>query len=126
MDLSLETFLLIGFAMLFGGGIAVVLGLVFTKKIASKPKQHSDWLTRHQLETLEVIRKDGRSGIPLWHTDINLTTIHSLAKRGLVDSRSHFDVVITRAGKARLRQPWPSVRPTRNQEDVETTPGEDQ
>ena len=126
MDLSLELFLLIGFAMLFGAGLAVVLRLGFKKKITPKPKQHADWLTRNQLETLEVIRKDGRLGIPLWHTDINLTTIHSLAKRGLVDSRSHFDVVITRAGKARLRQPWPSVRPTRNQEDVETTPGEDQ
>ena len=126
MDVSLELFLLIGFAILFGAGLAVVLGLASRKKITSKPKQHGDWLTRNQLETLEVIRKDGRSGIPLWHTDINLTTIHSLAKRGLVDSRSHFDVVITRAGKARLRQPWPSVQPTGDQEDVATTPGEDQ
>ena len=117
MDLSLETFLLIGFALLFGGGFAVVLGLVFTKKITSKLKQHGDWLTRNQLEILDAIRKNGRSGIPLWYTEINLSTIRSLAKRGFVDCRSGFRIVITRAGKKRLHQPWPAIQPVGDQKD---------
>jgi len=81
-------------------------------------KRATPWMTRHQLEILESIRKHGRLGLPLWHTDINLSTIRSLAKRGLVDTASRGRIVITRAGKHRLRQPWPAQQPTGDQKDA--------
>jgi hypothetical protein len=75
------------------------------------------WMTRKQLEVLDSIRKHGRRGVPLWHTDINLASIRSLAKRGLIDTRRRGRIVITRAGKSRLSQPWPPVQPTGDQKD---------
>lgn len=124
MDVTLELILLFSFAALCGG-LAVVMAVGLTARIRSKPIVHRDWLTRNQLETLDVIRKNGRSGIPLWHTDIKLSTIRSLATRGLINSRSQFDVVITRAGKARLRQPWPPLQPTGDQKGVVSPVGLD-
>ena len=91
------------------------------KKVARKRKparkDRSGWITRNQLEILDTIRKNGRSGIPLWHTEINLSTIRSLAKRGFVNCRPGFRIVITRAGKKRLHQPWPAIQPVGDQKD---------
>ena len=78
-------------------------------------KTHAAWMTRHQLEVLDSIAKHGRSGVPLWHTDINLSSIRSLAKRGYVDTRSRGRIVATRAGKKRLSQPWPASQPAGDQ-----------
>ncbi len=78
-------------------------------------KQKTPWMTRHQLEVLDAIRTHGRSGVPLWFTDISLSSIRSLAKRGLVDTASRGRIVITRAGKHRLNQPWPAEQPTGDQ-----------
>ena len=78
-------------------------------------KRKTPWLTRHQLEVLDSIRKHGRGGVPLWHTSISLSSIRSLAKRGLVDTASRGRIVITRAGKHRLHQPWPAESSTGDQ-----------
>jgi len=78
-------------------------------------KKRSAWLTRHQLEVLDTIRKHGRRGVLIWYTDLNLSTLRSLAKRGFVDTRSRGRIVATRAGKKRLSQPWPAVQPTADQ-----------
>ncbi len=86
-------------------------------------KQKSPWMTRHQLEVLDGIRTHGRSGVPLWYTDINLSSIRSLAKRGYVDTASRGRIVITRAGKHRLRQPWPPEQPTGDQKDRDAAKG---
>ena len=80
-------------------------------------KRKTPWMTRHQLEVLDGIRTHGRSGVPLWYTDISLSSIRSLAKRGLVDTASRGRIVITRAGKRRLNQPWPAEQPTGDQKD---------
>lgn len=117
MDVTLEFLLLLGLAAICGG-FAVVFAVGVIRKIRAKPQPRRDWLTRNQLLTLQGIGKNGRSGIPLWNTDIKLSTIRSLAKRGFVASRSQFEVVITRAGKARLCEPWPPIQPTGDQKDV--------
>lgn len=80
-------------------------------------KRKSPWLTRHQLEILQSIAQHGWRGVPLWHTDINLSTIRSLAKRGYVDTRARGRIIATRAGKRRLNQPWPSEQPTGDLKD---------
>ncbi|MEE8428551.1 MAG: hypothetical protein V3S33_03505 [Gammaproteobacteria bacterium] len=81
-------------------------------------------MTRHQLEVLEKISLAGRAGIRLWHTDINLATIRSLAKRGFVDTRVGGRVVVMRAGRRRLKQPWPALQPTGDQKDRQGSDGE--
>jgi len=80
-------------------------------------KTKAAWMTRRQLEVLETIRKHGRRGVLLWYTDINLSSIRSLAKRGMVDTRSRGRIVCTRLGKRRLSQPWPTLQPTGDQKD---------
>ena len=74
-------------------------------------KTKAAWMTRRQLEVLETIRKHGRRGVLLWYTDINLSSIRSLAKRGMVDTRSKGRIICTRLGKRRLSQPWPTLQP---------------
>jgi len=73
-----------------------------------KTKKRGDWLSRSQLEVLAGIRALGRSGLDLWGGEVNLATLRSLSKRRLVDTRRGGRVVITRAGKRRLRGPWPA------------------
>ena len=80
-------------------------------------KTKTPWLTRNQLMILSDIRANGRAGIDLWGGDINLSTIRSLSKRGMIDTRSGGRVVVTRAGKRRLRQPWPAQQPVGDQKD---------
>ena len=75
--------------------------MLFGKKVKTP------WLTRNQCEVLDKIAKTGSAGIKLWYTDINLATIRSLCKKGLADTASKGRVIATRAGKRRLRQPWP-------------------
>lgn len=70
-------------------------------------KVKTPWLTRNQCEVLDKIAKTGKAGIKVWYTDINLATIRSLCKKGLADTASKGRIVATRAGKRRLRQPWP-------------------
>ncbi len=70
-------------------------------------KTKTPWLTRNQCEVLDRIAKTGRQGIKVWYTDINLATIRSLCKKGLADTASKGRILATRAGKRRLRQPWP-------------------
>lgn len=80
-------------------------------------KRTSPWLTRHQLEVLDSIAQHGWRGVPLWYTGISLSTIRSLAKRGYVDTRARGRIIATRAGKRRLKQPWPIEQPTGDQKD---------
>jgi hypothetical protein len=80
-------------------------------------KTKAAWMTRRQLEVLETIRKHGRRGVLLWYTEINLSSIRSLAKRGMVDTRSKGRIICTRLGKRRLSQPWPTLQPTGDQKD---------
>lgn len=87
------------------------------RKKKAERKDRADWLTRHQLEILKSINEHGRGGVPLWHTDISLSTIRSLAKRGYVDTRSRSRVVATSHGRRRLTQPWPQEQPTGDQKD---------
>lgn len=70
-------------------------------------KVKTPWLTRNQCEVLDKIAKTGRHGIKVWYTDINLATLRSLCKKGLADTASKGRILVTRAGKRRLRQPWP-------------------
>jgi len=102
----------------------VIIGLAFllkrieaNKRKKPKRKSRGDWLTRHQLEVLWGIAERGRSGIQLWQTDINISTIRSLAKRGYLDTRSHGRIIATGPGLVRLSQPWPSDQPTSDQKD---------
>ena len=106
---------------LFIVGAAAYLLSEWRMRISQKPKKkkrsHGDWLTRNQLEILEQISRTGRQGILLWHTDINVATIRSLAKRGYVETRKGNRIIATRAGKVRLSQPWPADQPTGDQKD---------
>ena len=86
------------------------------KKVESM-KRKTKWITRHQLTVLAQIARAGRAGIKLWHTDINLATIRSLCKRGLADTASKGRVIATRAGKKRLREPWPAESSAGDQKD---------
>lgn len=116
----------IGVAIGTAGGVgADVLIAWFRKQIKSAKKRkrkvarkaRSDWLTRRQLEVLYAIRQHGRGGVLLWYTSISLSTIRSLAKRDMVDTRSRGRIVCTRLGRRRLSQPWPTVQPTGDQKD---------
>ncbi len=80
-------------------------------------KTKAAWMTRHQLEVLRSIRQHGRRGVLLWYTDINLSTLRSLAKRGMIDTRSRGRIVCTRLGRLRLSQPWPAVQPAGDLKD---------
>ena len=71
-------------------------------------KQKAAWLTWKQCSVLDSIAKHGSRGVLLWYTDISLSTIRSLAKRGFVDTRSGNRIVATRAGKRRVLEPWPA------------------
>ncbi len=104
------------FILAFVAGIALTR---WSKDAKRKPgrKDRSGWMTRHQLEVLDSIQKHGRRGVPLWFTDLALSTIRSLSKRGFVDTRRRGRVVATRAGKRRLSRPWPGVQPTGDQKD---------
>ncbi len=70
-------------------------------------KTENRWMTHNQLEVLEKIAATGRQGIKLWYTDLALATIRSLCKRGLADTRRNGRIVVTWAGKRRLKEPWP-------------------
>jgi len=63
------------------------------------------WMSRAQLRVLKRVRD---TKVRLWHTDISLSTIRSLSKRGLVDTRRGGRVVVTILGRLRLRGPWPA------------------
>ncbi len=96
----------------FACGIAATLLIVGGKqknwlKKSFGGETKTAWMTRQQLLVLEGIAKAGKAGIRLWFTNINLSTIRSLAKRGFVDTRSGGRIVATRSGKKRLSQPWP-------------------
>lgn len=102
----------------------VIIGLGFllryrdaARKKKPKRKSRGDWLTRHQLEILSSIAKQGRSGIALWGKDTNLATVRSLTKRGYVDTRKGGKIIATGAGVVRLSQPWPGDQPTGDQKD---------
>ncbi len=117
--------LLAGFVIFI---LAFVAGIALTrwsKDAKRKPgrKDRSGWMTRHQLEVLDSIYKHGRRGVPLWFTDLALSTIRSLSKRGFVDTRRRGRVVATRAGKKRLSQPWPAAQPTGDQKDTQSANG---
>lgn len=81
------------------------------------PKKKTPWLTANQIAALDVIRQHGRGGLPLWHTDINLATIRSLAKHGFCDTASRGRILITRAGRKRLLKAWPPEQPTGDQKN---------
>lgn len=100
----------------FSGGI---VAMYFAMRKGQKPakKLRTPWLTAHQLTILDVIGQHGRGGLPLWETNINLATIRSLAKRGFCDTASRGRIVITRAGRKRLLEPWPAEQPTGDQKD---------
>lgn len=86
-------------------------------------KEKSLWMTLHQLEVLDSIAKHGRSGVPLWFTDISLSTIRALSKRGFVDTRSRGRLIATRAGKRRLKQAWPPASSVGDQKGRQSTIG---
>jgi hypothetical protein len=87
------------------------------RKKKPKRKSRGDWLTIHQLRILSSIAEQGRKGIALWQTDVNISTIRSLAKRGYVDTRKHGRIIATGPGLVRLSQPWPADQPTGDQKD---------
>ena len=104
-------------AVVFGGVGLGVGGLYLwvrpRKAKARKPKRATPWLTRNQLEVLDAIRMV--DGVSLWYTDLSVSTIRSLAKRGLVDTASGGRIVVTKAGRKRLKQPWPERSSTGDQ-----------
>ena len=104
-------------AILFGG-IALGVGGLYVvtrqrKPKARKAKRATPWLTRNQLEVLDAIRMV--DGIRLWYTDLSVSTIRSLSKRGLLDTAPGGRIVVTRAGRKRLKQPWPDPQSTGDQ-----------
>lgn len=115
--MDIFTFVVIAiFATVFGVAVGIIyadeLGawLRKRKKVVNKRrrKQKAAWLTWKQCSVLDSIAKHGSRGVLLWYTDISLSTIRSLAKRGFVDTRSGNRVIATRAGKRRLLEPWPA------------------
>jgi len=122
MQTSLFVFI---FIFAFIGG---VVGMYFAmrrepKKKPSRKKQ-TPWLTVHQLETLATIHESkiekwplAVRGILLWYTDINLSTLRSLAKRGYVDTASGGRIVATFRGRRRLMEPWPTGQVLDNLKD---------
>ncbi len=111
--------LLIAVLMLMVGFAAGIAAHLIGRRIEKKAsrKKRTPWLTANQLGVLESIMLHGRGGLPLWQTDINLATIRSLAKRGFCDTASRGRIVITRAGRKRLLEPWPAEQPTGDQKD---------
>lgn len=85
-------------------------------------KAENRWLTYNQLQVLDTIAKHGRQGVYLFYTDLSLATIRSLFKRGLIDTRRKGRIVATRAGKRRLKQPWP--KPVQDRPDTGTSGSE--
>ena len=116
----MEIIVAMAIGVVFGALVVQAVRVVFGKERAKKPKRksHSAWMTWQQLLVLKVIANTGRAGIRLWFTDINLSTIRSLAKRGFVDTRSGGKIVATRSGKKRLTQPWPSAPSTGDQKET--------
>lgn len=104
-------FIVFGFLIVFLLGVAAALfvGRVSPakRKPKPKPKATAPWLTRRQLKVLKKIADTGANGILIWHTDINVATMRSLCKRGFADTASRGRLIATKAGKSRLRQPWP-------------------
>lgn len=90
-----------------------------------RKKAKPQWMTRNQLQVLEKIANAGRAGIKIWYTDLNLATIRSLCKRGFADTAKGGRILVTRAGKSRLRQPWPSESAQNDRKHDTGSDGED-
>ena len=111
-------YLFIIFACTLAAGIFIGGMLeVSRRNRTAQASKRTPWMTRNQMEVLDAIRKEGSTGVDLWGTDMKLSTIRSLEKRGLVDTRSGGRVVATKAGKKRLNEPWPDQQPVGDQND---------
>lgn len=100
--------LMVGIAVGLYGALLVVRSRVKESKGKPKAKASAGWLTRRQLEVLLKIAETGKTGIQIWHTDINVATMRSLCKRGFADTASNGRLIATRSGRRRLLEPWPT------------------
>ncbi len=121
----MEVIIAMAIGILFGALVVSAVRVVWLRERGQTPKRksHTAWMTRQQLLVLESVAKTGRAGIRLWFTDINLSTLRSLSKRGLVDTRSGGRIVATRSGKKRLDQAWPDRPSTSDQKGTESGHG---